>query len=733
MHQYTDYQQLGLKVIPIQWDAATKQPVSHRNWSNPDDLHLRPTDNGLMILTGNNYGCLDFDLKNTKDKELFSKWMAIITNEAPEIFSKVFIEQTRNAGYHVWLNYAALPSKTPLAESPEGNEVIALYSNGPVVYTYPTPGYTEFHQSMQDVQELTESEYNYLIEVSQYFNEYKPKYDPSKKAISYPAGYESQLAEFDKSITDEAFDTILQSIGLLPIQGYKYGKNDKFQAYRRKGSDSAGISAKVYYNARRVMIFSASMSNFPHWHNKEQYPVWCLPPSFILFYHLGRDWDSVLKHIGIEPVEQGYPYSIFPQLINNSLHEVATEMSLCPEFLATAGIWTISSLAGNCYTSDFHNVKNIVFAIMIAPVSVGKTPAFKAMCEEPLADLLKSEDAAFKLAMDNWLIEKAAANVNKESFSKPKPKRFHPFAVDGTTEGYIALMQDQEAGMGVYHDEAETILNAGAHKANNDAISFFTQAFTGGRYTQIRADREKERVVKSLNISLLMGTQPSRLAHIFGADKIQSGFASRFLMVKSDYIKLNEDADPFSGGRQMCKEWKELVTHLYRINKEFASGDCAPIRIEITPEAKTLYTKFYRQNLADANSRMAGKAEQYIMGAEAKMSAYFPRMCHVVAICQNVLKPVITVEIVNKAYNLYRYYAESTISIISELCAETESGLPADLRLLVDNLPPKFTTKEVDLLCVRLNIKPKRFFDAMRRADFARVVKRVAHGQYEKM
>jgi hypothetical protein len=475
------------------------------------------------------------------------------------------------------------------------------------------------------------------------------------------------------------------------------------------------------------------MSNFPHWHNKEQYPVWCLPPSFILFYHLGRDWDAVLKALEIEPVEQGYPYSIFPQVINNSIHEVAAEMSLCPEFLATAGIWTIASLAGNCYTSDFHNVKNIVFAIMIAPVSVGKTPAFKAMCEEPLADLLKSEDAAFKLAMDNWLIEKAAANVNKESFSKPKPKRFHPFAVDGTTEGYIALMQDQEAGMGVYHDEAETILNAGAHKANNDAISFFTQAFTGGRYTQIRADREKERVVKSLNISLLMGTQPSRLAHIFGADKIQSGFASRFLMVKSDYIKLNEDADPFSGGRQMCKEWKELVTHLYRINKEFAAGDCAPIRIEITPEAKTLYTKFYRQNLADANSRMAGKAEQYIMGAEAKMSAYFPRMCHVVSICQNVLKPVVTVEIVNKAYNLYRYYAESTISIISELCAETESGLPADLRLLVDNLPPKFTTKEVDLLCLRFNIKPKRFFNAIRRADFARVVKRVAHGQYEKM
>ena len=732
-HTYTEYQSLGLKVIPIQWDSTTKQPVSHRNWSNPDDLHLRQSDNGLMILTGNNYGCLDFDLKNTKDKELFNKWMAIITNEAPEILNKLYIEQTRNAGYHVWLKYSNLPKKTPLAESTEGNEVIALYSNGPVVYTFPTPGYTEYVNTMCEVQELAEHEYNYLIEVSQYFNEYKPKYDPAKKAINYPVGHEFSLAEYDKNITDEAFDTILADIGLVPIQGYKYGKNDKFTAYRRTGSTSAGISAKVYYHARRVMIFSASMHNFPNWHNKDEYPVWCLPPSFLLFYHLDRDWNLVLEYICIKPTHQSYPFSIFPQVVEKSLHEVATEMSLCPEFLATAGLWTIASLAGNCYTSDFHNVKNIVFAIMIAPVSVGKTPAFKAMCEEPIAELLQSEDKAYKLAMDNWLTEKAAASINKDSFSKPKPKRFHPFAVDGTTEGYIALMQDQEAGMGVYHDEAETILNAGAHKANNDSISFFTQAFTGGRYTQIRADREKERVVKSLNISLLMGTQPSRLSHIFGADKIQSGFASRFLMVKSDYIKLNEEADPFSVGRQMCKEWKDLVTHLYRINKEFASGECAPIRIEITPDAKELYTKYYRKNLSDANARMSSNAEQYIMGAEAKMSAYFPRMCHIVSILHNPLSPVITAEIVNKAYNLYRYYAESTINIISELCAETESGLPADLRLLVDNLPAKFTTKEVEALCTRLNIKPIRFKNAMRRLDFARMFKRVAHGQYEKM
>jgi hypothetical protein len=482
------------------------------------------------------------------------------------------------------------------------------------------------------------------------------------------------------------------------------------------------------------MIFSASMSNFPHWHNKEQYPVWCLPPSFILFYHLNRDWDAVLKHIGIEPTEHGYPYSIFPQLINKSIHEVAAEKSLNPEFLATAGLFTIASLAGNCYYSELgEDAKNIIFSIIIAPVSVGKTPAFKAMCETPLRELMAREDKEYEADVAHWNKERADANANKQPFNKPHPKRFIPFAVDGTTEGYIGLMQDQSAGMGIYHDEAETILNAGAHKVNNDAISFFTQAFSGGRYTQIRADRTKERVVKSLNMSLLMGTQPGRLKNLFGQDQILSGFASRFLLVQSDYIKLKEDVDIFKPTRQMCEEWKDLLFELYKRNKAVCRGEMEPLKIYITDDARCIMRDNYRQQMKDGNQRRDNKVEDYIMGTEAKMSAYYLRFCHLIAIANNPMVPLINVKVAEQAWVLYRWYAESTVNILSGIYTENESGLPADLRLLVDNLPAKFTMKEVVSLCTRLNIKEMRFKNAMRRQDFARMFKRVAHGSYEKM
>lgn len=427
-----------------------------------------------------------------------------------------------------------------------------------------------------------------------------------------------------------------------------------------------------------------------------------------------------------------YPFDIFPDKIRDSIFEVSRELSLNPIFLATAGLWTCSSLAGNAYKSDF-NTKNILFCMMIAPVSVGKTPSFKAMCEQPLSETLQKEDAEYKLKLQEWNEERTATINDKKQFGKPKPRRFHPFAVDGTTEGYIALCQDQPNGMGVYHDEAETILNAGAHKSNNDSISFFTQAFSGGRYTQIRADREKERVVQNLNINLLMGTQPSRLTNIFTMDKIESGFASRFLMVESDYIQLNVNSDPFAQSRSMCQEWTDLVLQLYDINKVNSSGEYEPINIIITDEAKELYRKYYQEGLSDANARIKNRIDQYIIGAEAKMSAYLPRLTQLIAIINNPTSPIVDIKTVELGYQLYKYHAQATIKILRSIHKTAETGLPVELDNLFSALPDEFSYSEAEQVCKRINLPDKRFRTALRRKDFKQLFTKIEQGKYKKV
>ena len=434
-----------------------------------------------------------------------------------------------------------------------------------------------------------------------------------------------------------------------------------------------------------------------------------------------------------EQPKYDYPFEIFPERIRESIFDVSRELSLNPVFLATAGLWTASSLAGNAYESEF-NTKNILFCMMIAPVSVGKTPAFKAMCEQPLNDTLKREDAEYKIKLEQWNAEKLSALGDKKQFTKARPRRFHPFAVDGTTEGYIALCQDQPNGMGVYHDEAETILNAGAHKSNNDSISFFTQAFSGGRYTQIRADREKERVVQNLNINLLMGTQPSRLTNIFTMDKIESGFASRFLMVESDYIHLNIESDPFAQSRQMCAEWVNLVLTLYDVNKSSSNDDNQhTINIQITDEAKAQYRHYYQVGLKEANIRIDGRIDNYIIGAEAKMSAYLPRLTQLIAIINNPLQPLIDIKVVEQGFKLYRYHAQATVKILKSLYKTVETGLPLELDNLYSALPDEFNYFEAKEVCKRINLPDDRFKSSMRRKDFKLLFLKQEHGKYKKV
>lgn len=746
IQQYlSDYRDLGLSVVPIEWDVEKKAPVSHRLWSNDaTSLKFLSKHNAMMIKTDGCFACLDFDIKNTDRKTIFSEWKAIVLNQNPDLWNKLYIEKTRNNGYHVWLNYPKLEKKLSLADSDKGSEVIALYAKGPLVYTFPTPGYSVQSGSMEDIQELTKDEFEYLISTSQAFNEYKPDYDPNKKAISYPKKHESFLAEFDKLFTDDAWVELLSQIGLLKIENYKYNKKDKFIAFRRKDSASDAISAKVYFKTKRILIFSASLHDYPNWHNKHDYPVWSLPPSFVLFYKNKRDWDATLSEIktisesiGLNISTQfvsNYPLEVFPEVIARSIVDVSQQRSLAPEFVATAGLWTISSLAGTMYQSDFNSEgKNILFCIMIAPVSVGKTPAFKVMCETPLQKSHEALDKRYIESLEEWQKKKAQAFETKAPFNEKRPTRYIPIAVDGTTEGYIHKSMQQPNGIGVYQDEAETILNAGNFKSTNDAISFFTQAFTGGRVAQIRADETKERVVPNLNMNLLMGTQPVRLKNIFTEDRLSSGFASRFLMVESDYIELNENADPFGEKKEMCNEWVDILTSLFHHAQNFNSGNAGKINIPITPTAKDIYRGYYKILLSEANSRIQTKAESYIIGTEAKMSAYFPRLTQILAIMHDHTGPVITDDIVHKGYQLYRYYAESTIRIIASLHGEIETGLPQDLELLYQTLPAEFTRAEAVDVCKKININERRFDVSIRRKDFKPLFIKTSQGKYRKV
>jgi hypothetical protein len=114
------------------------------------------------------------------------------------------------------------------------------------------------------------------------------------------------------------------------------------------------------------------------------------------------------------------------------------------------------------------------------------------------------------------------------------------------------------------------------------------------------------------------------------------------------------------------------------------------------------------------------------------MSAYIPRLTQLISILNNPLQPVVNEEVVELAQRLFKYYAKSTVNIISRLYTEVELGLPSELENLYNALPDSFTLAEAEACCIKINLKKDRFKVSLRRQDFGKLFKRVDKGIYQK-
>jgi hypothetical protein len=183
----------------------------------------------------------------------------------------------------------------------------------------------------------------------------------------------------------------------------------------------------------------------------------------------------------------------------------------------------------------------------------------------------------------------------------------------------------------------------------------------------------------------------------------------------------------------MCSDWVQLLEHLYRTGHLYNTGEIKPVEISFEPAAKDAYRCYYKANLKDANKRILSKAEQYIIGTEAKMSAYFPRLVQILAIINDPKMPVITKKVIDDAHCLYKYFAKSTMGIIAKISEEIDTGLPSELELIYQGLPEIFKRSDAVEVCKRLNLSDQKFETAMRRKDFKALFRKIEYGVYQKL
>ncbi|TKC01243.1 DUF3987 domain-containing protein [Pedobacter cryotolerans] len=732
---FTDLLQLGLKPIPLKWDIASKTVKSHciahseitADNYNIDNFKTKVKSlqgvNGIGIKLFSPFGCVDFDLKNTEDKEVFTKWLKAVTSLDDEILSKICIETTRNAGFHVYIKYQGLKNKVSLAREKNGDEVIAIYTGGTLSYCDPTPGYEMYHNEWQDLQELTDDQFDVLVSTAVSFDKYESKNGGASKTIlsAYPKDYESTCIQFDEGITEEAFELILNDMGLFFNPEYKNSPKDPwFKAYLRKGS-KAKMSAKVYFKSKKVLIFSGSIQGYPHWADRVDADdhSWVLTPSKLIYYKNDKDWASTIEEIkmigdsiGIEIVDPP-EIILHPRPINDTdrlkvpmdifSHEFQSIAQVTPfpnEMLAGAYLSALSVLIGNSavfIASDGFFVKPIIFMAVVASPGSFKSPAAKVSLShlseidhEYMNEYL-SKNKEYKIELAEYKNQKKGEGIKEPE--KPELKQIQ--IKDATIEMTIKILSTNTHGCINNSDELSGFLKRMNRYGDNDEAQKWLELYDGNPLTLQRIGRELDYVADPF-CSIFGTIQPGVLAALSAKDNAHNGFFHRFLFVYPEPEK-KLSFNSFTIPQTIKDNFKSLMQNVYK-----KDGDKSYYRF--SEDALVVYQKWFDEK----NVKYNAAESDDIKGIISKYQTYCLKFALILEIEHNPLrdKKIISLTSMENAIRLTEYFFANIHKAMKILSPNSPLDRLNDTQMkLYKSLPVSFSNATATEIAKKLNIK----------------------------
>lgn len=769
---FTELFALGFNPIPVIWDLE-KRTVSKYPLHETDITDGRPQIqdverwlnngfkefNGIALKLYPPYGMFDFDLKNTDNKGIFDEWKQIVNAAHPDIFSKVCIESTRSGGYHVYIKYDKLDHKIPVARNKAGEEVISVYTGGLLSFCYPSPNYDILHNSFEDVDYLTQEEFDFLVSSAAYFNESREfKSGQSKICLTeYPSEYENICLQFDYKCTDEVFEEMLNQINLYRVTDDKHKWARKaYIPFLRKGS-TADYSAKAYFDynvefegrtvakSKRLLIFSASLNKFPTWHDsaKSGDDTWSLSPSKIIFYKNDKDWTRTIEEItmiadsaGIElaiqipithqPVLQEdrlkFPFDIFPDEVRNYI----SFQKIQHEYLAAAALMAIATSVGNTVKLQAlqgYSVKPIIYLAIVSPAGGGKTPAMNTMFE-PIEDWDKVLYKQYAEKLKKYKQELSEYKKDKNSTKEPEKPCFPQTIIkDSTIEMVIKILSENPEGCVLFADELIGFINRmNAYKSGDD-VQKWLELWNGSPILLQRITREENKVDEPY-CHIVGGIQVGTLETLSKNENEHNGFFHRFLFCypkpedKPEWGHLNM---PDIVQQEYFMYISSLLNYRFKDKTAYV----------LSPEADTLYGSWY--NFKNKKYNIA--TSDQVKGIISKYQNYCLRLALLIEVMNERGRRggIVSYLSMERAIRLTEYFLGNMYKAIKLLTPETPvDKLKEPYDLIYKKLPEIFTTKTIVEMGKERNLTEAQVKMFLQRNN-KKLFNTLKRGEYEKL
>lgn len=746
-------QKAGLTPIPIKWDEEKKVAIEYVEHSlitaeTPGEDVIKlwaeriEKANAVALKLFPPFFMVDFDLKNTDDKTVYDVWIKAVDSTLDDFQRKVCIEQTRNGGYHVYCKYNGIIQKQTLAKSIDGKEVIANYTGGLLSFCAPTPGYKITHGSFEDIEELTQDEFDTINAISISLNKYVNEYDyKNHQVIDYPMEYESMALHFDRFCTEKAFEELLNEMQLFEVKG-KTRQKDKHLKYLRKGSQ-ADYSAKVYFHSNKLLLFTSSIPNYPNFHSRvdEHDHSWILTPTRIIYYGCNGDWIKTVNVIkefakkhNIELESQKlvdtqlitphdrlkFPYDVFPLEIRNYIQ---AHKSIQNEYIAAFMLTSIATAIGNSVTLrvDGSRIsKPILYMVVVAPPGASKTPAM-SKAYKFLKDYDSANRRVYNELSKNYSVLLKQWEDNKKKGEEPeKPVCPQNIIEDSTIEMVVKILTHNKEGACIYADELSGFINRMNRYEKSDEVQKWLSVWSGQSLLVQRITRD-DNYVEDPFCCIAGGIQPGILDILAKDQNEHNGFYHRFLFCypepqpKPLWERTSIPGVVIEGYDSFFEQLLHMRTKPRRV-------------LELSPEADELYGKWHDVKCGKYNATYDNNTK----GIIAKYQEYCLRLAIVIEVADNFETGEISQSSMDKAIRLTEYFLGNILKAMQTLAPETPiDKLPENYKLFYSKLPAIFTSKTAVEIGAELKIKQGsvKSFLSRNKALF-NVIERV---QYEKI
>ncbi len=388
------------------------------------------------------------------------------------------------------------------------------------------------------------------------------------------------------------------------------------------------------------------------------------------------------------------PLALLPASLQNYIVAAAASLNVDPAFILLPVLAAIGSAIGNACSILVKRrfiQPPIIWSAIIGRSGSRKTPALEAACA-PVLEHERELMCQNKEAREIYDNELATWEANRKGRGKkPEQPVFRTCLTDDMTLEVLAdVIQNNPRGVLNKKDElSHWFASHDQYKsAKGSDVSRWLSLHNGVFFAVDRRSDRRHYRIHDPRVCITGGIQQKVLRRVLSEDFFDRGLPARFLFAAPPFRqdRWTEDTIPERVSEAVLK----LFDALYQLQPESVNGESRPRLLQLDPDAKRAFVRFYNETGATAIA-----SDERDEATWSKLGGYAARLALVGQLPRNPASEIVTAETMQAACELAQWFGNEQARIYATFAETREQRDSRRLIEFVESRDGHVTVRDV--------------------------------------